>query len=62
MSKQLGGLSNTAWVVVIVAVVLGFFMALNEDWPTWINVIGWVILGTAVVGWFMGWNSQGKSR
>lgn len=62
MSNQLGGLSNTAWVAVFLLVIAGFFMALSEDFPNWVNVIGWVILGAGVVGWIVGWNSQGKNR
>ena len=54
MNNQLGGLSNTAWIVVIVLVIVGFFLALSDDVSNFWNIVGGVILAGAVIGWGVG--------
>jgi thiol:disulfide interchange protein len=46
----------------VILIVAAFFMALNEDAPIIVNVIGWSLLLAAVGGWIYAWINQNKQQ
>jgi hypothetical protein len=39
-------------------IIAGFFMALSEDVSLFVNIIGWVILLSAIGAWGYSWFTQ----
>jgi hypothetical protein len=42
----------------IALIIAGFFMALSEDVSLFGNIVGWVILLSAIGGWLYSWFTQ----
>lgn len=45
----------------IILIVLGFFLAMSEDVPVWLSVVGWIILGITILAWIWFWINQNKN-